>query len=980
MPAHVAILASHMDTCRLGTMISTAALLLFLAPSPILAGGAPAFWKPGPYGGLSEMRDGKLTLIPPDENWASAEAQSAASFPFWNHDGMTVHIRFTLGAAKGAGYELLVGLVPEGARGGIQGSENAVGVSVVRSATKPAITVALCRKEASSPDPRIRGSQFGDLVNYGSWPGPEVPLPGDSLDVTLNVNDETVGAQVGPGFSESRPIGLSGTHWNAAELVVRCKNVDDGRGSITVDQITVDCPQQLANFVEPLDLRSVVNMGFRDEVKGDDKGGWTDQGENDLRNIAPGFQVVRSIPFDIVDPDSNGGKSCLMLYSKNRTYFPKRSGRVAIHREANSLIFLHSAAWAQSKATAAHYVVAYEDGTTVSIPIEIGAQIDDWWGMRPVSDPQAGVLLTVKNDFSLSGTVGIYGYRWVNPHPSKPIASLEFQSGEGDPVVGILAVSLVRPGIGPVQEQALRAAFRREAVADLKRFPPDADKVSDQVRLDAPKPPGPYFFSVAGSYSGGGGGKAMLDLPGYAREIQSVGGISRFPYGLEISFYFWPYEAVDWYPVLGAKGGTYGAIERWYYKYGGPQDTLSYQTMLADTKAKGLKLDLLLNCHAMFNGRDFVYVKTLPEDKMKVQNPLDEGVFSRANLDAIVKNNATLVDYVVRHGYTDTVAFWEMDNERWDMLGAEYAEVVAAHVKMLRARLPKAKVIVCLGELGPYTSNPEGSHAIAWSRDLLKRLQELGMNGKIDYFAPHLYPNLFDTADEITQNYLEDWSVRNIRRSLDYMSGMLDRYGFRSSRFFVSEWGAQSDGLGDQSRNELITSMAAAIGTAKDMMAIYSHPRVQGSTWHQFWGSSFVSRERSMPISRWGEQTLFAVPGRGFVTTPPLQAMKMLTAFGRSGQLVPSMLDVPKGVHCLCCRTPAGYTYFVVNSTSSSVKLSVAGVVRRTSLFAPSVLATSIGRYGGYGDQAGEIHEILPRSFKDAILPPYSVNVVDAGR
>ena len=99
------------------------------------------------------------------------------------------------------------------------------------------------------------------------------------------------------------------------------------------------------------------------------------------------------------------------------------------------------------------------------------------------------------------------------------------------------------------------------------------------------------------------------------------------------------------------------------------------------------------------------------------------------------------------------------------------------------------------------------------------------------------------------------------------MSGMLDKFGFANSRFFVSEWGAQSDSMGDQNHNELITSMASAIGTAKDMMAIYAQPRVQGSTWHQFFASSFVDREKKLPISRWGERTVYAIPGRGFVST-----------------------------------------------------------------------------------------------------------------
>ncbi len=42
-----------------------------------------------------------------------------------------------------------------------------------------------------------------------------------------------------------------------------------------------------------LDLRAVVNMGWQDEVAGDGKGGWTDQGDNDMRQVTPGRQVNR---------------------------------------------------------------------------------------------------------------------------------------------------------------------------------------------------------------------------------------------------------------------------------------------------------------------------------------------------------------------------------------------------------------------------------------------------------------------------------------------------------------------------------------------------------------------------------------------------------------------------------------------------------------------------------------------------------------
>ena len=137
--------------------------------------------------------------------------------------------------------------------------------------------------------------------------------------------------------------------------------------------------------------------------------------------------------------------------------------------------------------------------------------------------------------------------------------------------------------------------------------------------------------------------------------------------------------------------------------------------MLAAYKKRGLKMILLFNVHAMFDGHDFVYVKTLPEEKMMTSNPLVDGWFRSDNLDKIVANNSTLVDYIIKNGYTDTVAYWEMDNERWDMPGKEYAACVAAHIKMLRKKLPHAKVIVCLGDLASYSRSPERDHYVTWT-------------------------------------------------------------------------------------------------------------------------------------------------------------------------------------------------------------------------------------------------------------------------
>jgi len=71
-------------------------------------------------------------------------------------------------------------------------------------------------------------------------------------------------------------------------------------------------PERLSgSFALP--LSKTANRGFRDEVAGDGVGGWTDQGGNDFRHMPVGDQMLCGVPFRILDPAKNGGKSCLVL-------------------------------------------------------------------------------------------------------------------------------------------------------------------------------------------------------------------------------------------------------------------------------------------------------------------------------------------------------------------------------------------------------------------------------------------------------------------------------------------------------------------------------------------------------------------------------------------------------------------------------------------------------------------------------------------
>jgi hypothetical protein len=50
------------------------------------------------------------------------------------------------------------------------------------------------------------------------------------------------------------------------------------------------------NFT-PVNLESVANRGFKDEVAGDNQGGWTDQGANSLVGVPTGRQIFAGVPF-----------------------------------------------------------------------------------------------------------------------------------------------------------------------------------------------------------------------------------------------------------------------------------------------------------------------------------------------------------------------------------------------------------------------------------------------------------------------------------------------------------------------------------------------------------------------------------------------------------------------------------------------------------------------------------------------------------
>ncbi len=173
-----------------------------------------------------------------------------------------------------------------------------------------------------------------------------------------------------------------------------------------------------------IDLSRHTNRSFSDDVDGDRKGGWTDQGDNDFSNMPLGQQTLAGVPFTILDPAKNGGTSCIVLAGTQRSYFPLAAKEIPLKGRFSRVFLLHTAAWGGAQNVGA-YRFRYADGTTVTLPLVGNQNIGDWWYSSAMPNARTGLILPHK----VSGSyVCAYVTEWLNPHPLKELVSFDFLS------------------------------------------------------------------------------------------------------------------------------------------------------------------------------------------------------------------------------------------------------------------------------------------------------------------------------------------------------------------------------------------------------------------------------------------------------------------------------------------------------------------------------------------------------------------------
>jgi len=193
----------------------------------------------------------------------------------------------------------------------------------------------------------------------------------------------------------------------------------------------------------PIDIRDAVNRSFKDEEEGDGKGGWLDQGENDMREfVYKGETKFLNIPFYIVDADKNNGKSCIILRGQDDETLP-RQVEIEINSKAAGIYFLLSAdSW--SPEAAGKYIFIYEDGQQWTTPIRFGHEIFDWWSEQEVNSEMVRTIWTGSNP--QKDKIVLYLYAWKNPLKDSKIKKVIVETEGDKSYIMIVALTLTDNG------------------------------------------------------------------------------------------------------------------------------------------------------------------------------------------------------------------------------------------------------------------------------------------------------------------------------------------------------------------------------------------------------------------------------------------------------------------------------------------------------------------------------------------------------
>lgn len=174
--------------------------------------------------------------------------------------------------------------------------------------------------------------------------------------------------------------------------------------------------------------------------------GWSGDGANDLSQMPTGKQKFLGIPFDVIDPASNGRKACIGI-SSIEGYAKQTSIRVGA--KAKSFYLLHTVAGGGFQGW---MTIHYADGASDLTYINTGRQVGSWFMPGATPTHQAGHAIGYPKGWpayqiawrgrnAIFKNIGVYVYGHDNPRPDVAIDRIEFVASQEKTKYFILGVT-----------------------------------------------------------------------------------------------------------------------------------------------------------------------------------------------------------------------------------------------------------------------------------------------------------------------------------------------------------------------------------------------------------------------------------------------------------------------------------------------------------------------------------------------------------
>ncbi|HMC66227.1 MAG TPA: hypothetical protein VKI65_14920 [Gemmataceae bacterium] len=187
------------------------------------------------------------------------------------------------------------------------------------------------------------------------------------------------------------------------------------------DDAKAAAKKEPAGKFEYIDIQAKANSKLKDDFHGTQFPG------NNLGSLPTGEQTFADVKFKI-------GEKFLQLGSTNLQDMPDKLEGIEVNKKAAKLHFLHATGWfADDETVIGEYVVNWDDGTSVTIPIAYGKDVRDWWYGDDDPEPTQGkVAWKGENEGATSNMkkIRLYLTTWENAKPDKKIKSIDFTTSK----------------------------------------------------------------------------------------------------------------------------------------------------------------------------------------------------------------------------------------------------------------------------------------------------------------------------------------------------------------------------------------------------------------------------------------------------------------------------------------------------------------------------------------------------------------------